>query len=77
MARSPGNVETVALLAADFGIFWSGTGRRPVPSSRFIALAMNPTRARILWSNPGNPPDAVAGALGMTARRFSRALHKM
>jgi hypothetical protein len=40
-------------------------------------MAMNPTRARILWSNPGNPPNAVAGALGMTPRRFSRALHKI
>jgi hypothetical protein len=35
------------------------------------------SRARILWSNPGNPPDSVARALGMEPRRFSRALHKI
>jgi hypothetical protein len=35
------------------------------------------SRARILWSNPGNPPDSVARALGMELRRFSRALHKI
>lgn len=33
--------------------------------------------ARILWSNSGNPPDAVARGLGMAPRRFSRALHKI
>ena len=38
---------------------------------------MRRSRARILWSNPGNPPDAVARALGMAARHFSRALHKI
>ena len=35
------------------------------------------SRARILWSNPGNPPDSVARALRMAPRRFSRALHKI
>ncbi len=35
------------------------------------------SRARILWSNPGNPPDSVARALGMATRHFSRALHKI
>jgi len=35
------------------------------------------SRARILWRNPGNPPDSVAGALGMEPRHFSRALHKI
>jgi hypothetical protein len=30
-----------------------------------------------LWSSFGNPPDAVARALGMTPRHFSRALHKI
>ena len=35
------------------------------------------SRARILWSNPGNLPDSVARALGMEPRRFSRALHKI
>jgi hypothetical protein len=35
------------------------------------------SRARILWSNPGNPPDSVSRALGMELRRFSRALHKI
>jgi len=35
------------------------------------------TSARILWSNPDNPPDAVARALGMTPTRFSGALHKI
>jgi len=35
------------------------------------------SRARILWSNPGNPPDSVARALGMELRHFSRALHKI
>ena len=35
------------------------------------------SRARILWSNPGNPPASVARALGMEPRRFSRALHKI
>jgi hypothetical protein len=34
-------------------------------------------RARILWSRTGNPSDAVALALGMTPRHFSRALHKI
>jgi len=38
---------------------------------------MSRSRARILWSNPGNPPDSVARALGMGSRRFSRALHKI
>src|SRR5947208_5368941 len=38
---------------------------------------MRRSRARILWSNPGNPPDAVARALGMQPRHFSRALHKI
>ena len=32
-------------------------------------------RARILWSNPGNPLDSVARALGIDPRRFSRVLH--
>jgi hypothetical protein len=35
------------------------------------------SRARILWSNPGNPSDAIARVLGMEPRRFSRALHKI
>ena len=34
-------------------------------------------RASILWSNPGNPPDTVARALGLEPRRFGRALHKI
>ena len=38
---------------------------------------MDRSRARILWSHPGNPPDLVARALGMEPRRFSRALHKI
>ncbi len=38
---------------------------------------MRRPRARILWSSPGNPPDAVARALGIAPRRFSRALHKI
>ena len=38
---------------------------------------MSRTRARILWSNPGNPPDSIARALGMEPRHFSRALHKI
>ena len=38
---------------------------------------MRRSLARILWSNPGNPPDSVARALGMEPRRFSRALHKI
>ena len=38
---------------------------------------MSRPRARILWSNPGNPPDRVARMLGMEPRRFSRALHKI
>ncbi len=38
---------------------------------------MNRSRARIVWSSPGNPPDRVARALGMEPRRFSRALHKI
>jgi hypothetical protein len=33
--------------------------------------------ARILWSNPGNPPGSVARALGMEPRRFSRPFHKI
>ena len=35
------------------------------------------SRTRILWSNPGNPPDSVARALGMAPRHVSRALHKI
>jgi hypothetical protein len=35
------------------------------------------SRARILWSNPGNPPASIARALGMELRRFSRPLHKL
>jgi hypothetical protein len=38
---------------------------------------MRRSRVRTLWSNPGNPPDSVARALGMTPRHFSRALHKI
>jgi len=38
---------------------------------------MRRSRTRILWSNPGNPPDTVARALGMGPRHFSRALHKI
>jgi hypothetical protein len=38
---------------------------------------MSRSRARILWSNPGNPPDSVARVLGMAPRHFSRALHKI
>jgi hypothetical protein len=34
-------------------------------------------RSRILWRDPGNPPDAAARALGMPPRRFGRALHKI
>jgi hypothetical protein len=34
-------------------------------------------RSRVLWRNPGNPPDSVARALGMAPRHFSRALHKI
>lgn len=30
-----------------------------------------------MWSNPGNPTDAVARALGTELQRFSRALHKI
>jgi hypothetical protein len=35
------------------------------------------SRTRIVWSNPGNPPDSVARALSMESRQFSRALHKI
>jgi hypothetical protein len=35
------------------------------------------SRAHVLWSNPGNPPDSVARALGIDPRRFSRGLHKI
>jgi hypothetical protein len=38
---------------------------------------MRRSLARILWSNPGNPPASVARALGMELQRFSRALHKI
>jgi hypothetical protein len=38
---------------------------------------MNRSRTRTLWSNPGNPPDSVARALGMEPRHFGRALHKI
>ena len=38
---------------------------------------MGLSRRRTLWSNPGNPPDAVARALGMQPRQFSSALHKI
>jgi hypothetical protein len=38
---------------------------------------MHRSRARILWSNPGNPPDSITQALGMEPRHFSRALHKI
>ena len=34
-------------------------------------------RSRVLWRNPGNPPDAVARALDLPPRRFDRALHKI
>jgi hypothetical protein len=33
-------------------------------------------RSRVLWRNPGNPPDSVSRALGLSPRRFGRALHK-
>jgi hypothetical protein len=38
---------------------------------------MQQRRARILWRDPGNPPDTVARALGLEPRHFSRALHKI
>jgi len=38
---------------------------------------MRRSRARTLWSNPGNPPDSVARSLGMEPRHFSGALHKI
>jgi hypothetical protein len=38
---------------------------------------MRRPRGRVLWNNPGNPPDAIARALGMEPRHFSRALHKI
>jgi hypothetical protein len=38
---------------------------------------MRRLQARVSWSNAGNPPDAVARALGMTPRHFGRALHKI
>jgi len=38
---------------------------------------MRQSRARVLWSNPGNPPASVARALGMAPRHFGRALHKI
>jgi hypothetical protein len=34
-------------------------------------------RSRVLWRDPGNPPDSVARALGLSPRRFGRALHKI
>ena len=34
-------------------------------------------RSRVLWRNPGNPPDSVSRALGLPPRRFGRALHKI
>jgi hypothetical protein len=34
-------------------------------------------RSRVLWRNPGNPPDSISRALGMPSRRFGRALHKI
>jgi hypothetical protein len=42
-----------------------------------VSSRMRRSRTRILWSNPGNPPDSVARALGIEPRRFSRALHKI
>jgi hypothetical protein len=38
---------------------------------------MSRSRAGILWSSRGNPPDSVARALGMRPRQFGRALHKI
>jgi hypothetical protein len=38
---------------------------------------MSRSSRRVLWRNPGNPPDSVARALGIEPRRFSRALHKI
>lgn len=35
------------------------------------------TRARIVWSSPGNPPGSVARELGMEPRHFGRGLHKI
>jgi hypothetical protein len=38
---------------------------------------MSRSRVRAVWSNPGNPPAAVARQLGVEPRHFSRALHKI
>lgn len=38
---------------------------------------MSRSRIRAVWSNPGNPPTAVARQLGMEPSHFSRALHKI
>ncbi len=38
---------------------------------------MRRSRGPVLWSNPGNPPNSVARALGMEPRHFSRAVHKV
>jgi hypothetical protein len=50
--------------------------RRPGRQHKMRA-AMARSPARILWSTPRNPPASVARALGMEARRFSRALRKI
>lgn len=34
-------------------------------------------RSRVLWRNPGNPPNSVARALGLSPHRFGGALHKI
>jgi hypothetical protein len=47
------------------------------PNAILRMTVMARSRTRIVWSNPGNPPDAVARALGMEPRHFSRALHKI
>jgi len=44
-------------------------GRKMIPMTRSRVLAV--------WSNPGNPPAAVARQLGMEPRHFTRALHKI
>jgi hypothetical protein len=49
----------------------------PQAGSSVATRLMSRSRVRVVWSNPGNPPDSVAQALGIAPRHFSRALHKI
>ncbi|MBV8739228.1 MAG: hypothetical protein JO007_18665 [Alphaproteobacteria bacterium] len=66
-------------MAPDLGDFLAACkpSEFALPITSVSSSLMPYERTRILWSRPGNPPASIARTLGLEARRFSRALHKI